>query len=527
MDAWQFLPSKISPGMDKASWPQRETNFDNAGPQLSGFNRPTRYQGEMRNLEVFGTIPKSISGTFYRIMPEPYHVPFVKNDIWLNGDGAISSFRIKDGNVDFKQHFVQTEKFRVEALENRALLGKYRNPWTDLVEFADRTTANTTALPYKGMILALKEDSRPYAIDPRTLETIGKFDFDGQLESETFTAHPKYDVNTRELLGFGYEGKGIGSKDVYYMSINEHGKFTEKVWFEAPFCGFQHDMAFTDNWQCFPDKLKEGGNHWTWTDRPHYIGILPRRGAKPTDIKWFEGPNWMTGHVANAWEEDGKVHIQVSLTKVNGFGFFPDKNGQAPRMEEVPINLNEWTIDPHSKRLVLPEPEQIITETNEFPRIDDRLFGQKNRVLFGMSMDFAPGVTDWEFSTPRMGSGIIHMNTLYKKDVVTGEIQKYRRGTRHFFQEPQFIPRHPEAPEGDGFLIALVNNFDEMISELVIIDCDNFTEHVALAKLPIRLRPGFHGNWVDDTDIDGRPVRAPKQSPATVDGSGPTNGHRI
>lgn len=111
----------------------------------------------------------------------------------------------------------------------------------------------------------------------------------------------------------------------------------------------------------------------------------------------------MTGHVANAWEEDGKVHIQVSLTKVNGFGFFPDKNGQAPRMEEVPINLNEWTIDPHSKRLVLPEPEQIITETNEFPRIDDRLFGQKNRVLFGMLMDFAPGVTDWEFSTPRMG----------------------------------------------------------------------------------------------------------------------------
>lgn len=126
--------------------------------------------------------------------------------------------------------------------------GKYRNPWTDLVEFADRTTANTTALPYKGLILALKEDSWPYALDPRTLETIGRFDFNGQLESETFTAHPKYDVKTRELLAFGYEGKGIGSRDVFYMSIDEHGKFTEKVWFEAPYCGFQHDMAFTDNW---------------------------------------------------------------------------------------------------------------------------------------------------------------------------------------------------------------------------------------------------------------------------------------
>lgn len=55
MDAWKYLPTKgIGPGMDKAKWPECDTNFDNAGPQLSGFNRPTRYQGEMRNLEVFG-----------------------------------------------------------------------------------------------------------------------------------------------------------------------------------------------------------------------------------------------------------------------------------------------------------------------------------------------------------------------------------------------------------------------------------------------------------------------------------------
>ena len=58
------------------------------------------------------------------------------------------------------------------------------------------------------------------------------------------------------------------------------------------------------------------------------------------------------------------------------------------------------------------------------------------------------------------------MSTQYKKDLLTGEMQKY--------QEPQFIPRHPHAAEGDGFLIALVNNFDEMISKLVIIDCNKF-----------------------------------------------------
>lgn len=74
------------------------------------------------------------------------------------------------------------------------------------------------------------------------------------------------------------------------------------------------------------------------------------------------------------------------MTEVNGFGFFPDKYGQAPKLEEVPVTLNEWAIDPHSDTLVLPKPKKIITETNEFPRIDDRLFGKKNRILFGMIM---------------------------------------------------------------------------------------------------------------------------------------------
>lgn len=34
------------------------------------------------------------------------------------------------------------------------------------------------------------------------------------------------------------------------------------------------------------ERMKQGGNHWQWhPERPYYIGVLPRRGAKPTDIK--------------------------------------------------------------------------------------------------------------------------------------------------------------------------------------------------------------------------------------------------
>jgi carotenoid cleavage dioxygenase-like enzyme len=126
--------------------------------------------------------------------------------------------------------------------------GKYRNKYSDLAAFEERTTSNVTVYPYGDKILALKEDGRPHILNPDTLETIGIYDFEGQLDSKTFTAHPKWDPITKDFLCFGYEAKGLGTLDNCYMSINADGIMTEKVWFKAPWCGFQHEFSFTKNY---------------------------------------------------------------------------------------------------------------------------------------------------------------------------------------------------------------------------------------------------------------------------------------
>jgi carotenoid cleavage dioxygenase len=62
--------------------------------------------------------------------------------------------------------------------------------------------------------------------------------------------------------------------------------------------------------------------------------------------------------------------------------------------------------------------------------------------------------------------------------------------------EPQFIPRTSGGPEGDGYLIAAVNNFREMKSELVIVDALDFEAGaIARIKLPFRLHMQVHGYW--------------------------------
>ena len=129
--------------------------------------------------------------------------------------------------------------------------GKYRNKYTDAIAFQVRSTANTNIISFNGKLLALKEDSPPYAMDPNTLETIGLETFDGQLPSLTFTAHPKFDPVTRDLVCFGYEAKGDGTPDICYYSIGSDGKFKETVWLTCPVVGMLHDCAVTENYVGF------------------------------------------------------------------------------------------------------------------------------------------------------------------------------------------------------------------------------------------------------------------------------------
>lgn len=49
-------------------------------PQFSQFMAPVRFEGEITNLEIIGDVPKELSGTFYRVMPEPHFPSFIEND---------------------------------------------------------------------------------------------------------------------------------------------------------------------------------------------------------------------------------------------------------------------------------------------------------------------------------------------------------------------------------------------------------------------------------------------------------------
>ncbi|KAJ5930420.1 carotenoid oxygenase [Penicillium verhagenii] len=483
-------------------------------PQFSGFMKPCRFEGDVRNLEVIGAIPKEIHGTFFRVMPDPALPPYIDNDPWFNGDGSVSAFFFEDGNCDFKQRYVRTEKFEKEGKARKALMGKYRNKYTDAIEFQVRTTSNTNVVYYDGKLLACKEDGLPYAMDPVTLETLCYWDFEGQIPSMTFTAHPKFDPITREMICFGYEAKGDGTPDICYYVANPNGKVNEIVWLVSPVVAMIHDFAVTENYVIFPvipqtcslERMKDGGEHWQWNpDIPCYFGVLPRRGAKGTDVKWFRSPNAFPGHLSNAFEnKDGHIVVDLPMCDKNAFFWWPDASGNAPSPEEITSHLKRFTIDPESDDMDLGDPRLLLELNLEFPRIDDRFAMQDYSHVF---LDiFDPSLpTNFPVIAPVMGGGSPVFNAIGHFNVKTAEYSQFFAGPTSLVQEPIFLPRSARAPEGDGYIMVLVNRYETMTSDLVIIDTGDMSTPVATIKLPVRLRAGLHGNWVDAADVDGHP----------------------
>lgn len=204
-------------------------------PMFAGINAPCRVETDIADLEVVGTIPPDLDGAFYRVGADHQYPPRFHNDVPFNGDGMVTMFRIRNGRVSLKSRYVQTDRFKAERAAGKALFGRYRNRFTDDPSVAgmNRNLANTNVLIHHGVLLALREDSPPVALDPVTLETIGNWDFHGTLPGRTCSAHCKIDRVSGNLVGFGFDARGGDfSRECVYFEVSPEGKVVHHAWFE-------------------------------------------------------------------------------------------------------------------------------------------------------------------------------------------------------------------------------------------------------------------------------------------------------
>lgn len=488
-----------------------------------GMNKPSRFEGDVFDLEVTGTIPGDIDGTFYRIQPDHRFPPLFEDDIHFNGDGSVTAVRISGGHADFKQRYVQTDRYKAETAARRSLFGRYRNPWTDneSVKGVIRTASNTNITFWRGMLLATKEDGPPFAMDPVTLETLGRYDFEGQIKAPTFTAHPKFDPDTGEMLCFAYEAGGDGSDgscDIVVWTIDADGKKTEECWYKAPFAGMIHDMAVSKEFVVLPltplkvniDRMKKGGEKFAWDPKEdQWYGLVPRRNGKPEDIRWFRADNAFQGHIAGCYEnEEGHVVVDLTVADGNVFFWWPPEDDAPPdkttKHNQLSSPTTRWFLDPKAPTNTRITPAYVWPTNGEFSRIDDRFVTKKYKHFWQAKVD-STRPYDFAKCGPPAG-GLFNCLGHYVWDMdnprAKGEEDEFFFGPTATVQEPSFIPKDGGG-EGEGYLIALVNHLDVLRNDVVIFDALHLAKGpLAVLHLPLKLKLGLHGNFVDHRDIE-------------------------
>ena len=478
-------------------------------PAFTGFNTPSRIECDIPNLAHEGVIPPELDGAFFRVQPDPQFPPRLGDDISFNGDGMITRFHIHDGQCDIRQRWAHTDKWKLEKAAGKGLFGAYRNPLTDdeAVKGEIRSTANTNAFIYGGKLWAMKEDSPALTMDPATMETIGFEKFGGKMTGQTFTAHPKVDPHSGNMIAIGYAASGLCTDDVTYYEVSPEGELVREIWFKAPYYCMMHDFGVTQDYLVLHivpsigswERLEKGLPHFGFdTTLPVYLGIIPRRdGVTQEDIRWFKRDNCFASHVMNAFQEGTKVHFDTPEAENNMFPFFPDVHGTPFNPQQAASRLTRWTVDMASNSEDFHSVTRLTQTVGEFPRIDDRFTGLPYRYGWMLEMDMTRPV---ELKGGSAGGFL--MNCLFLIDHQTKQEQHWWCGPTSSLQEPAFIPRSKDAAEGDGWIVMVCNRLAEHKSDLLVFDALDIEKGpVATVNIPFALRFGLHGNWANADQI--------------------------
>lgn len=345
--------------------------------------------------------------------------------------------------------------------------------------------ANTNVIWHGGRLLALEEGHAPFELDPASLDSIGAWTFDGKLAGP-MTAHPKLDPETGEMLFFGYMTDHPLGSGMSYHVVNAAGELTRSEHFKAPFPSMVHDFITTREHVIFPifpltgsmERATKGAPAFAWEpDKGSHIGVMPRDGT-PADLRWFETAPCYVFHPMNAWTEGERIVAQVM--QFEEAPLFPKADGSPTDPKKANARLCEWALDLGSDTNEI-KSRYLDDITGEFPRLDERFAGL--------------GYRHGYYAGSMSGNGGAGFDAIVHHDF-EGQRSTYQFGGADRTGEPVFVPRVPDAAEGDGYLLSVVYRGEENRSDLAVFDATNVSaEPIGCAELPHRVPYGFHGNW--------------------------------
>jgi carotenoid cleavage dioxygenase-like enzyme len=461
-------------------------------PYLTGPFAPVHEESTCRLRVIEGRLPDDLNGVYVRNGPNPQHEP-VGRYHWFDGDGMVHAVHFADGSATYRNRWVRTDGFIAERDAGAAIYSGILEPFALNPDGHEKDTANTDVLFHRDRLLALwYRAGSPYALDPVTLEPLGKEQFGGSLPCEV-SAHAKVDTRTEELLFFDY---GVKRPYLRYGVVGQDGRVAHFVGIELPGPRLPHDMAITERFSILMDlplyadpAAAAAGRHRLVFDRelPSRFAVIPRHGDA-SEVRWFEASPCYIYHSINAWE-DGDV-VVLDVCRVKQPKPLPLDASPLAKMLcylRLDANVHRYRFDLRTGRTI---EKQLDDDNIEFPSVRLDRVGRPTRLSYNMHI--SPEDT-------------LRFDGLTRYDAAGQTADTYWFGEGRWGSEAPFAPRPGSIEEDDGYLISYVCDERKARCELHILDAAAVSAGpICRLEIPVRVPLGFHATWIEADRLPGR-----------------------
>ncbi|MEW6990405.1 carotenoid oxygenase family protein [Colwelliaceae bacterium 6441] len=450
------------------STPSSQT-WQSTHPYLVGNHYPIFDEISLSNIAVIGAIPSDLHGAYFRNGPNQKYEP-IQFTHPFDGDGMIHGLYFQDGQVHYKNRWVQTQGLIDENKQNHAIYKTF-----------EKNTSNTHVIPFNGQLLSLYEGGLPYLLDNQ-LNTLGIFDFDQHLEHKMI-AHPKIDPDTNELIFARYYMQT--EPLLTYFRVSADGELLTKVAIDIPHPNMVHDIAITKNYAVFvitPVSWDKSRQEMVWLSNTNceLIVVDKHTGEKLYNIPM---PTFFFWHFQNCYEDNIGENIVFDIVQYSGptFSMRNAPGASISSLSRYKANLN--TLQIHTTNMS--------KDSMEFPIIPPALVGKKYRYAYAPVRDYndRPYVAYYA----KLAQFDMENETTILRDF----------GNQRYVGEVTFAPKKDAIDPEDGYIIVAVFDANSNKTDVLILNSLDFLgPPIATVKLPTRIPNGFHGSWAEGVTFD-------------------------
>ena len=447
------------------------------------------------NVPVTGKIPEWLEGNYIRNGPGMYNVNGTRMNHWFDAMGALHSFNIRNGKVDYISKYIDCNSYRSVRDDGKLSYSEFatdpcRSLFKKVQSYVFPSLPNMTDNPKIHVArigeryMALGETPMQVEFDPETLEKTGVDEIVPGAFAYKTTAHPHFEGEHAYNLVVKF---GMQSHYRIHDMVNK-GRALASVAVRKP--AYLHGFGMSKKYFIIAaGPLLVVPIHLLFWKRPYIENHhwLPEEGGQIWVIEKatgkvaarFETEPFFHFHHVNAWEEgeelvmDLNAYEDASIVQQYYLRELERDDLRLPAGKMIRYRLNLRT----KKYSRTPLSDACI----ELPRID---YWRMNtcadyRYVYGISVH------------PEQPLGFY--NSLVKVDTHTGR-NRYWREDGCYPGEPCFIPRPGSKNDEDGVLLSIVLDTRNGNSYLLVLDASSL-EEMARATVPEPVVFGFHAEF--------------------------------